>query len=84
MDKELTELEMLITEWFNGVEIFTKSDLIRKAADLYDNHNNKLPQSLKDVFSRCSDYIKGNQSADADEYILVEELSGYLGEYFAD
>ena len=81
--QELEQLNGVIDEWMGGDDTHAPSEIIGKAADLYANRKDELPQSLKEVFEDCLNYTKTEKPSDVDEYILVEELSGFIGEYLA-
>ena len=91
MEKELREIYKMSADYMQDKDISAK-EIIEKAAKVYVEHYEELPDELVNVFYDCLAYtniwvgegmtFKGYCVELADT--LVEDLCGFLGEYFND
>lgn len=88
--EKLFEIYDLTTRFMEGEELSQK-EIIETAATFYVDNYNEFPEQLKDVFEGCLNHSNMNveegttlEEIIEDGYILVEELCGFLGEYFDD
>lgn len=91
MEKELREIYKLAADYMQDKDV-NDYDIIQKAADAYVKYGNELPDALIPTFYECFELTNFCGDDDVLELkgivnlsnSLVEDLSGYLGEYFND
>ena len=79
--EEICKLYADCTDWLNGSDVHTPKELIERAVDVLADI-----KELNDVWTECVFHINnwGGNSIDTQceqAEVLVETLSGYLGEY---
>ena len=90
MEKELREIYKLAADYMQDKDISAK-EIIEKAAKVYAEHYEELPEQLVNVFYDCLAFtnIWVDEGMTFKGYVelgnsLVEDLCGFLGEYFND
>lgn len=86
---ELHELNKMVADYMQA-KANNPITILEKAAKIYVNHKDELGQKLQLVFFNCMLFIKhdfGKKDITCQEFCelgdeLIEDLSGYLGEYF--
>ena len=86
MKEKLYEIYEMAVDYLNGKDI-NPTSIISEAAGVYGEYD--VPEQLKEVLSRCMLFTNKDFESELTigEYInkgdsLIEELSGFLGEYF--
>lgn len=82
--KEIYKLYEDCSNWLNGDETHTAKELVERAVDLLAD-----VKELYDVWTDCVYHINNWNNNSIEEQceqaeVLVEELSGYLGEYLGE
>lgn len=90
MEKELREIYKMSADYMQDKDIAAK-EIIEKAAKVYAEHYEELPEQLANVFYDCLAHtnIWVDEGITFKGYLeladtLVEDLCGFLGEYFND
>lgn len=90
LQTKLMKLYKLTADYAAGKEI-SPMDILSKASDIYVKHKDELPEKVIQPLAVCLPFINHDYERDmtvaevmsyGDE--LIEDLSGYLGEYFCD
>ena len=90
MERDLNNLYNLTSDWMQEVGDITSHDIVDKAAELYVEYSDNLPNIIIDVCRECMffmnmDFEEGTTFEDMCNMggELAETLNGCLGEYFA-
>ena len=85
---ELHEISRMVADYMYG-KTNNPISIIKKAAEIYVKYGDELPDILKTTFGECLAFTNRDFEKDCtiQEYCerggeLIEDLSGFLGEYF--
>lgn len=89
LSHKLNELYKICVAYNEGY-YYQPITIINEAAQIYVEHENELPNNLKEPFGKCLAFINHDLEKDItiEEYCelgdeLIEDIIGYIGEYFA-
>lgn len=78
MEQELQQLNEIVSNYMIGDDTYNENVIINKASELYAKYGNDLPDILKEIMQECNNI----QNQTDDYYSVIEDLCGYLAEYF--
>ena len=93
--KKLYGLYEKASKCLYGCEYFSEHEIVKESANIFVENIEELSsiegrfKCVYDILKKCANVVVNGVEADYNEYIggacsdIVEELSGYLGEFFA-